>query len=171
MQVKGRYNIPRKAPFILAANHLSNIDPVVLAAACPRMLNFLAKAELFEVPFFGSLIRALRAFPVKRNKADIGALKEGLKRLKKQALLVFPEGTRAKDAKKAYGGVGFLALKSGVRVIPAKVYDTDKVLGPGSKFPKPHRITVTFGKPLKFDKKEKPLEIARRIIAAINALY
>jgi 1-acyl-sn-glycerol-3-phosphate acyltransferase len=170
MQIKGRAFIPKKGPFILASNHLSNIDPVVLAAACPRRLNFLAKEELFKVPLFGSFIFSLGAFPLKRNKADISAFKVALGRLKKEALLVFPEGTRAEEAKKAYPGVGFLVKKSGVVVVPARVYSTDKVLGRGQKFIRPHKIKVVFGKALVFDKNREPLEVAKQIIAKINTL-
>ena len=170
MQIKGSSFIPRQGPFILASNHLSNIDPVVMAAACPRRLNFLAKEELFRASLFGRFIYILGAFPIKRSKADISALKVALKRLKREALLVFLEGTRDPKAKKVQPGVGFLVNRSGVPVVPARVYNTDKVLGPGRKFIKPHKIKVVFGKPLVFDKKKEPLEVAEEILARINTL-
>ncbi|MFC1514629.1 lysophospholipid acyltransferase family protein [Candidatus Omnitrophota bacterium] len=170
MEIRGRHHIPKNRPFILASNHLSNLDPAVLAAACPRRLNFLAKEELFRNPFFARLIYSLGAFPLKRSKVDISALKTALKRLKKEVVLLFPEGTRDPKAKKPQAGVGFLVNKSGLAVVPARLYDTDKVLGPGEKFLKPHKIKVVFGKPLRFDKKKKPLEVAQEIIKAINTL-
>ena len=62
LEVKGRDNIPRTGGFILASNHASYLDPIVLAAACPRVLNFMARHDLFVIPVFGAFIRAVGAF-------------------------------------------------------------------------------------------------------------
>src|SRR5471030_135232 len=87
-------NIPRQGGFILASNHISNLDPVVLGICSVRRLNFMAKIELFH-GLLGFFLTNLGAFPVKRGEADFGAMKEALKRLKKgHGVLIFVEGTR-----------------------------------------------------------------------------
>ena len=79
----GTENIPRTGPFILASNHVSNLDPVVLGISSVRRLNFMAKWELFQKQPLGFFLTELSAFPIKRNEADFGALKEALKRLQR----------------------------------------------------------------------------------------
>ncbi|MBN2120335.1 MAG: 1-acyl-sn-glycerol-3-phosphate acyltransferase [Candidatus Omnitrophica bacterium] len=171
VEVKGGDSIPLKGAFIMASNHLSNIDPFLLGAISPRRLNYLAKEELFKGPFISALFYFMKAFPVKRNKADISALRNCLNLLKNnEPMLVFPEGTRASNTDKIYAGVGFLVKKSGVPVIPARVYNTDKVLARGQKFPRFAKVKVIFGKPLKFGKEKDPEQIARDILSVIKTL-
>lgn len=170
IEVRGRENIPLKEGFILASNHLSNLDPIVLGVASPRRLYFLAKEELFRVPFLSFLISRLGALPLRRAKTDIWALREGIKKLnEQQALVIFPEGSRIDEKKRVYPGIGFLAKKTGVKVIPSKIYNTDKVLPPGRFFPYFRKIKVVFGKPLVFSS-STPEEIASQIISKIASL-
>lgn len=173
-EVKGQNHIPRKGGFILAGNHVSYLDPVAFGVACPRFLNYMARDTLFLNPFFGWLLRHVGAFSLKRNFADISAIKEALKRLGQgKGLLLFPEGTRSATGEIAGGleGVGFLARKGNVPVIPAYVMGTDKALPKGAKFIKPTRLKMVFGEALVFPQetafsdKEMTLQIMRRIAA------
>ncbi len=151
LEVKGRENVPRSGGFILASNHVSYLDPVVLAVACPRKLNFMARHDLFIKPIFGSFIHSVGAFPLKRNSADIASIKEALRRLRQgKGLLLFPEGTRSsgKLKKDAQAGVGFLAVKSKVPVVPVFVKGTERALGKHAKLIRPTKISVYFGKPI-----------------------
>ena len=135
----------------MACNHVSYLDPIVFGCSCARPLSFMARDTLFRGKFFGWLLMRVRAFPLKRNAADIGAMKEALSRLRRgQGLLLFPEGTRTVGGRLGRGlaGVGFLARKSGVPVIPAFVRGTDEVLPKGSKRLKSAPVTVWFGEPL-----------------------
>jgi 1-acyl-sn-glycerol-3-phosphate acyltransferase len=152
-QIRGTENVPKKGGFIIAGNHASFLDPIVFGTACPRTLNYMARDTLFKRPVFGWILRHVNAFPLKRNAADIGAIKEALKRLKEnQGLLLFPEGERRSDGKIGEGleGVGFLARKSGVPVVPAYVEGTETVLPKGAKFIRRGRIKVVFGEPVTF---------------------
>jgi 1-acyl-sn-glycerol-3-phosphate acyltransferase len=147
-EIRGQENVPRKGGFILAGNHMSYLDPVAFAAACPRALSFMARDTLFNRPFFGAFIRSLQAFPLKRNAADLGAIKEAVRRLKVgRGLLVFPEGTRGAGGalKEAQAGVGFLARKAVVPVIPAYVEGTDAVMPKGAKGMKFAKVRIIFG--------------------------
>jgi len=142
-------NIPLSGGFILASNHVSNLDPVVLGICSVRRLNFMAKIELFK-GLLGFFLTELWAFPVKRGESDFGAMKEALKRLKKgRAVLIFVEGSRriGNEPTKAQAGVGFLAIKSGVPVVPVFVRGTEKVMAPGTKFFTRGPVSATFGEP------------------------
>lgn len=150
VSVYGRENIPPKGPYIVASNHRSHLDPPVLNSVFPEPLLFLAKEELFKPPL-GWLIRHMRTVPVKRGSGDVDTLEMSLEFLRKGCkLAIFPEGTRAKPGEflRPKPGVGLLAVKSGVPVIPVLVEGTDRVFPRGSKFPKPgHPIEVHIGKP------------------------
>ncbi len=153
IKISGRSNIPNKGGFIIAGNHISYLDPLVLGVAVFRPLNYMARDTLFRNRVFAWILRHVNVFPLKRNSADFGAIKEALKRLKKgEGLVLFPEGTRSADGTITEGleGVGFLARKSGVPVIPAFIDGTQKAMPKGSKGIRPARLKVVFGRPLFF---------------------
>lgn len=149
LKATGLENIPKKRGFILASNHSSFLDPVVLAAASPRQLHFMAKDDLFKVPFLGWFVSLLNAFPVKRGRQSSAAFKEAVKRLRERGvLLIFPEGRRSdKDVfGQAKGGVGLLALKAEVPIIPALIEGADAAMPRDVRFPRPVPIKVHFGR-------------------------
>lgn len=172
LEVSGRENLPKKGAFILASNHTSNLDPMILGVASFRELNFMAKEDLFRNFLFGCLLKNVGAFPLKRDTVDISAIKEAINRLKKGAVLViFPEGSRRKENNaQAQSGIGMLSSKAGCPVLPAFVSGADKVMPPGSKFIFPAKIRVKFGKPLNFDHKESYEFIADKVMQEILAL-
>lgn len=153
----GKENLPAEGPVILAANHLSNWDPPLLATFILRPVSYMAKVELFEHPIFGAAIRSCHAFPVKRGAADRGAIKAALQVLKMGHVLgLFPEGTRSRDGHqhKAEAGVGLIAAMSGAPVVPACIIGTDHILQNGGFLPK---LRVAYGKPMYFkgDRRDK----------------
>jgi len=173
IKISGQENIPREGGFILASNHLSYLDPAVLAIACPREVNFMAKAELFRIPLFANLIRSLGAFPVKRNTADIYALREAIKRVKAgNGLLVFPEGGRKNGSTdlEPQAGIGFLAAKINAFVIPVFISGTDIALPKGARIIKPSKVSVSFGKQISLERGLSYKEIAQRIMDNIRRL-
>jgi 1-acyl-sn-glycerol-3-phosphate acyltransferase len=164
--------IPRRGSFILASNHVSNLDPMLLGICSVRRLNFMAKIELFK-GFMGFLLDKLGAFPIKRGEADFGAMREALRRLKEgRPVLIFVEGTRriGNEPSKAQAGVGFLAKKSGVPIVPVYLQGTDRVMAPGSKFLKRGRVFATFGEPFFVNDAPTYEEAAQRILDKIYAL-
>ncbi|MBM3253052.1 MAG: 1-acyl-sn-glycerol-3-phosphate acyltransferase [Candidatus Omnitrophica bacterium] len=151
LKVFYRYRIPRKGALIIASNHASFLDPVILGVVSPRVLNFIARDDLFLNRFFGTMISFMGAFPIKREGGSSGAFKEALKRLKEQkALVIFPEGTRTKNGSlgKAHSGVGFLAARSEGIVIPVYIDGSDSALPRRRLFIRFKPIKVYFGKPL-----------------------
>ena len=144
-RVEGKENIPRGSSFILASNHLSNLDPVVLGAASPVRVYFMAKNELFKNRYFASFLKKLGAFPLERDMPDVSALKQAIRLLKSnKPVVIFPQGRRGDISVKPLGGVGFLFKKTHKPIIMAKIAGTDKVLPKGSKMIKLHKITVSF---------------------------
>jgi len=144
LEVKGKEFIPKNNGFIFASNHLSNLDPVVLGAASPVRIYFLAKEELFRNPLFSSFLKTLGAIPLKRDKPGVSSLKKAINILRdKKPIVIFPQGTRGYRGI-PLEGVGFLCRKSRVPVIAAKITGTDKALPKGKITIKLHPIKVTF---------------------------
>ncbi len=124
LRVQGQEHVPRTGGCVVGANHVSAWDPPVLGVATPREIHFMAKQELFVSGFWRRVYRGLRAFPVDRDGADIGAVKEALRRLQRgHAIGVFFEGTRnvSGDAT-AHQGAAFLAQRAGVPLVPAAIW-------------------------------------------------
>ena len=135
LKVSGKENLPL-CGFIIASNHNSLIDPPLVGASLERGVYFLAKKELFDIPIFGNIIKMTHAFPVDRNTPGADFFKKALKLLKsRKILLIFPEGTRKSisgighSAKKINRGVAMLAHKSGVPVVPSKIYNNKNLWG------------------------------------------
>ncbi len=171
VKTKGKGAFPSKGPFILASNHLSNIDPPVLAVACPRRLNFLAKEELFKNKFFAFIIKTLGAVPLNRNKTDISAIRLVIKMLKQnKPILIFPQGTRGSANDEIFSGVGFLVKKTSVPVVIAKITNTDKVLPKGAKFFKRCPVKVVFKRMGRFEEGADYDAIARKVFDEIKSL-
>ncbi len=145
----GRENVPKVGGFLLASNHVSNLDPVVLGVACPRALNYMAKHSLFNNPVASWILYKSNAFPLKRESVDLSAIKEAIRRVELGGgLLLFPEGTRASDGavREPQAGIGFLAAKLNVPIIPAFVKGTCDALPKGAKFIRPRRVSIYFGR-------------------------
>ena len=95
LRVVGLENVPAAGGVVVAANHISNLDPPILGVAVPRPVSYMAKKELFAMPLLGPLIRHLNAFPVDRAAGGTAALRASLRLLKDgQCVVVFPEGGR-----------------------------------------------------------------------------
>ncbi len=160
-RVRGKENIPRRGPVLIAPNHVSFLDPVAVGTATSRQLHYMARDDLFIIPVLGWLIKRLNSFPVKKDRPDPEAIKEALRILKRgEALLLFPEGTRSPDGRLLPGqlGVGMLAWHSRATIVPAAVIGSDKALPVGAKRIRRVRIEVRFGKaisPEEFPEKEK----------------
>ncbi|MGC7093589.1 lysophospholipid acyltransferase family protein [Amycolatopsis lurida] len=156
--VRGHEHLPRTGPVILASNHLSFIDSVVLQLVTRRQVHFLAKAEYFQgTGLKGRVIRwfftVTGAVPVERgtHHAARGALETALGVLGEGKVFgIYPEGTRSLDGRLYRGrtGVAWLALTAGVPVVPVALTGTDRLQPVGRKLPRPRRVTVTFGPPV-----------------------
>ncbi|ALG06655.1 lysophospholipid acyltransferase family protein [Kibdelosporangium phytohabitans] len=161
-KVEGLENIPAGGGVILASNHLSVFDSILIPLVVPRQVNFLAKEEYFQgkSPYHRArtaFMRAIGQVPVQRGQARAGvaALEVASKVLSKGDVFgIYPEGTRSRDLRlhRGHTGVGQLALSNGVPVVPMAVIGTDRIQPPGQRFPRPARVTIRIGKALDFSR-------------------
>ena len=146
IRAEGQEHIPRSGGVILCGNHINAQDPIIIGLACPRPVCFMAKEELFRSQLLGFIIRGLGAFPVKRGSADRAALKHALSLLEAGCCFgIFPEGTRSRtgELQKPEPGTAYIALKSGVPVIPVGISGSYRLFSP---------IRVRFGPPVDLER-------------------
>jgi len=155
LKVEYRMPIP-EGGVILACNHISDLDPPVLAAASTRPVYFLAKKELFQNRLVGAILRGFKAYPLDRSKGDLAAIKRALGLLKEEKVLgIFPEGTRVKGAQlgKPHNGAAFLAVQAKVPIVPVAISGT----GPGFRglFLGKVRMSIEFLEPITVEQIEE----------------
>jgi len=185
--VDGMQNIPASGGAILASNHLSVLDSFYLPFVIERPVTFAAKSEYFtgtrpQDRVIGAYLRATKQLSVDRAGARAAQemLEAALGLIKGGALFgIYPEGTRSPDGRLYRGrtGVGWLALHSGVPVIPVAMIGTEKLMPPGHKLPRPGRIQIRIGEPLTFEEfRDQPAGAKQRrvvtdqVMAAIGKL-
>ncbi|KQR54642.1 acyl-phosphate glycerol 3-phosphate acyltransferase [Leifsonia sp. Leaf336] len=157
-KVIGTRNVPKHGKIILASNHLSFIDSLVIPMTAPRRVQFLAKSHYFEGTgakgaISRSFFTAIGAVGVKRGAGQ--AAQEALEQSRRiidtgAAFAVYPEGTRSLDGRlyKGRTGIGWLALTTGAKVVPVGLIGTAEVQPVGAKFPRVRPITIAFGEPI-----------------------
>lgn len=160
--VEGLENVPAHGPFIVAPNHLSFFDSVIVQALTPRPVSFFAKAEYFtgkgiKGRLMKQFFESVHSIPVQRGEqaASVQALKTLLDILGRgDGVGIYPEGTRSRDGILYRGrtGVGWLALTTGAPVVPVGIIGTEKLQPAGKNTVKPAPFMLKFGAPLSFDK-------------------
>ena len=164
LRAEGQENLPSEGGFVLAANHLSNLDPWPLGLPIwpKRFLRFMAKSELYWWPL-NHLINAGGGFPVRRGERDVEAMNNAIELARAgHVVAMFPEGTRQRKGlvkryqPKPHTGAARIALEAGVPLVPAALAGTDRLrkLGP---------LRVRYGEPIPVDdlKDEEPSAAAR----------
>ncbi|MBQ8177550.1 MAG: 1-acyl-sn-glycerol-3-phosphate acyltransferase [Oscillospiraceae bacterium] len=172
--IEGIENIPQDRALVMASNHRSYADPVLLTMPMKRPVTYMAKEELFKNKLFGWFITKLGAFPVKRGAGDMQVIDDSIAILNSgRNLVIFPEGTRSKDGKVGKGktGVALIAAKSGADVLPCGI------IFEGEKLKFRSKLTLRFGKVIPAeeiaveDASPKTLKgVKKRIMEAITEL-
>jgi 1-acyl-sn-glycerol-3-phosphate acyltransferase len=128
----GWEKIPATGGVVLASSHDSLIDPFVLGVATPRVVHYMAKAELFRYPVLRGAMRGFGAFPVQRGRGDVAALDEGVRLLRQGELVgVFPQGTSRPYRNRPWRrGAARLARNAGVPLVPVCLVNTERALRP-----------------------------------------
>ncbi len=158
IRVEGLERIPRTGAVILAANHISNADPVVAGAWITealhrRRIHWLGKRELFDWPLFGWVAAHGGVHPVDRGNADVEAFRLATRILERgHVLLAFPEGTRSPtgELQEAKDGLAMLAMRTGAQIVPIGINNTDAVWRKGRLLPSPvprRTVTIRIGEP------------------------
>jgi 1-acyl-sn-glycerol-3-phosphate acyltransferase len=168
----GRENIPAEGGVLVVSNHQSHLDPPLVGVGCPRIMNYLARDTLFKFAPFGRLIHSVGAIPIDREGVGLSGIKEALKRLKRgEMVLIFPEGTRTRDGQIAPFRPGFtaLAVRSKAAILPVAIDGAFAAFPRTSKWPRPGRIRVHYGKPIlpaeyaELNERELLAEVERRV--------
>jgi 1-acyl-sn-glycerol-3-phosphate acyltransferase len=167
----GTEHLPREGALLLVSNHVSVADPIVLmAAARPRRTAIMAKSELFRIRLLAWYLRCVRAFPVRRGRADFAAVRHAVRVLERgECVVVFPEGhvSRSGIMRRGHPGAGMLALREGVTVVPVVSWDTQLFRGPAR---------VVFGPPIDMSdilpgpRKRRNREATDRIMGVLSAM-
>jgi 1-acyl-sn-glycerol-3-phosphate acyltransferase len=186
-EINGAANIPVSGGAIVASNHLSFVDSIFLPLMFPRPVTFVAKSDYFTgtKPMqraAAAYLRATKQLSVDREVAGsaMAMLEAALNLLREGRLFgIYPEGTRSPDGRLYRGrsGIGYLAINSGLPVIPVAMSGTDRVMPPGQVVPSLAKIRVTVGEPLTFESyKGQPAgakqrrEVTDQVMKAIQAL-
>ena len=154
LTVSGAENLSTAGPLIVASNHLSNLDPAIVASALPRNPQFLAKKELFSNPLFAMLLQGYGVHPVDRQRADLKAVNWAARKLRSGAVIIlFPEGTRSRGEGllRARLGVAHLAALTGAPVVPAALTGSEPLQNVLKAFRPAATMTLTFGRPFVVD--------------------
>ena len=176
-RVFGCQNVPHTGGVLLVCNHQSFLDPVLATLVLPRECHYMARDSLFRNPFFRRLIESLNAFPIKRGTADLGAIRETLRRLKAGQLVVtFPEATRTTDGSVApmHSGVILLARKARVPIVPGLILGAFESWPRQARLPRPRPVIIAYGTPLSprmlksFDGDECIRVVRERIMALME---
>jgi 1-acyl-sn-glycerol-3-phosphate acyltransferase len=152
IDVIGLENLPRSGPLVIAANHLNDGDPGIIATHLPRRVVFMAKAELFRYPIVKQFMECY-GFPVRRGEADLGALRRANETLKQGLVLcIFPEGTRSGASARlgeAWAGAALIALRANAPVLPLAITGSQRLSLP-TMFLHPFRrdhVVLRLGEP------------------------
>jgi len=149
--LRGAENIPQKDSFILVSNHGSLLDPPLLGHALGRNISFMAKAELFKIPFLGFVIKACGAYPVKRGIADKNTIKTACKKLSNNNCIgIFIDGTRQKNGRvnKPKQGAALLAFKNQKLLLPVAIVNSHRLVRFKFCIPIFSKIVIKVGKPV-----------------------
>lgn len=151
-EVVGVDHLPERGGFLLAANHASHLDPPMIGCQISRQIAYFARKTLWKGGISSWWLDSVGVIPVDRDGGqDVGAIKRVLRALKEErGLILFPEGTRTLDGKlqPAKPGVGFMACKTQVPVVPVRIFGSFEAFGKGRRLRLGTPVTVVFGKPL-----------------------
>ena len=154
LRVFGLENVPREGSFVFAPTHRSTIDIPVASAATRRRMRFMGKDSIWKYKPIGKIMTGLGAFPVTRGSADLEALKRCIVIVQSgEPLVMFPEGTRhyGPEVQPLFDGAAYIALKTGVPIVPAAIAGTEDVMRSGSKAIRFKKCRMVIGKPIAAD--------------------
>jgi 1-acyl-sn-glycerol-3-phosphate acyltransferase len=158
--IVGRENLPATGGVVLAGNHVSHADPVLLWSKSPRPVHFMTKSEMWDSAVLGWFLDRFWAFPVRRGLADRTAIARATEYLSAgEPIGIFPEGTLNPDGTiEPKGGAAFIALRSAVPIVPVGIAGTDRIMPAGARMMRFPKVVISFGSPIACD----PIQGARK---------
>ena len=170
LQTLGAENMPPDGPLIVACNHASYLDPMLMGAAFTRDFHFLARRTLFDNPLFGWLIRQTQAFPLDRGGDSRDALRQfGALLAQNRAVLLFPEGTRTRNGEvgKFKKTFAILAKELGVKIVPVRIDGAYDAWPRTRMFPRCRKVAVTYLPAIEPQGSETYDQLAERVRQAV----
>jgi 1-acyl-sn-glycerol-3-phosphate acyltransferase len=161
-RVRGHERIADREGMLLIINHQSFLDPLLVGLPLRRPVSFVARDNLFHVPFVGWVLRNTYVLPINRESAGTAVLREMITRLKAGFWVgIFPEGTRSPDGKLGEIKPGFIAMlrRANVPVCPVGIAGADRALGRNHKLPHFSTVRVVFGEPISADQVAETLKL------------
>jgi len=170
VRVFDRHHEPASGGAVYICNHQSFLDPMLMSFALRRPMNYMARDTLFRTPGFKQIIESLNAFPVRRGAADLGAMKEAMRRLKAgQQVVVFAEGTRTIDGRigPLLPGVALLSQRVAAWTVPVVIDGAFEAWPRTQLLPSPGSIIVRYARPI--SQAEARASSAERLLAQVRA--
>lgn len=174
ISVKGRSRIPRKGAVVVAANHFSFIDPLLLGMAMPRRVWFAMSRAVFETPGIRLVTRLLDVIPVSQGEAFLpSSARKILTVLHKGGCLgIFPEGGRSRTGTllEAQPGAGLFARRAKAPLVPVAIAGTREAWPAGLLLPRPKKVHLFVGEPIPWDAEPTAEALAARVRRELEAL-
>ncbi len=176
-RIYGAENVPQEKPLVVVCNHASYFDPPIVSSCLRRPVAFMAKEELFHIPILKQGIKLYGAYPVKREAADISAIRSALNCLiDGWAVGLYLQGTRTPDARilDPKPGAAWIAAKAKAPILPVSLWGTQEILAKGSPIPRPVPITVRIGQAIDAPtstKREELEAVTQHCAEVINAMH
>ncbi|HYZ98134.1 MAG TPA: lysophospholipid acyltransferase family protein [Acidimicrobiales bacterium] len=182
LEVHGRAHVPADGPFVLAPVHRSNLDFILASTLTRTRMRYMGKASIWKWEWGGKFVSLLGGFPVHRGTADREALRTCLRVIENgEPVVLFPEGTRRHGpvVEDLFDGPAYVALRTGVPLVPVGIGGSDKAMPVGSKLIRPHKIVLVAGEPIVPPPGDGSGHVRRRVVreltaelqSAVQALY
>jgi len=170
--VSGVNNLPKEGPYILAPNHIDDVDPVPIAAAVKKPITFLMAQDQAELPWYKAWGPwSYGVLLVNRANVQISTIKKIQKQInKKERICIFPEGTiKGEGLKEGKRGVAYFAIKNEIPIIPTAIIGTKGIIEKIKKL-KRERVKVVFGKPIFVKKGDEEKKITQQAMATLKKM-
>lgn len=179
LRIEGAEKVPQTGGLLLAANHASYLDIPLLGCGVHRRLWFMGRRDLFPIPGFKWVFRALGWIPIRNDRLDRQGFNAAVELIRNgKAVVIYPEGGRTVTGQLRNGkpGLGIIVAQTKCPVVPVHIDGTFGAMPPGRSWPRPHRVTLRFGEAMEFGdleaRSEKAFyqEVSRRVMARIADL-
>jgi len=168
VEIRGRENVPRGGPFVIAPVHRSNIDTLLAGCVTRRRIRFMGKDSLWKYHWSCALFSSLGAFPVHRGTPDREALRICEEALRGgEPVVLFPEGTRQSgpEVRPLFEGAAFVAARANVPIVPVGIGGSEWAMPKGSKRILPVKVVIIVGKPIPAPDRPESGRVSRKAVA------
>lgn len=171
VEIRGRENVPRSGPFVIAPVHRSNIDTLLAGCVTRRRIRFMGKDSLWKYRWSGALFSSLGAFPVHRGTPDREALRRCEEALRGgEPVVLFPEGTRQAGPKvqPLFEGASFVAARAGVPILPVGIGGSEWAMPKGSNRILPVKVVMVVGEPIRPPERPEGGRVSRKSVSQVS---